>query len=72
MTVKEIVSQCLVDRGFDGLYNDNGECGCLRDDLAPCGEMSELCEAGYRHPGGEGYDFSVRPRPYEAGEGEEV
>ena len=41
----------LVAGGFDGLYLD-GECGCLVDDLAPCGEVSSDCTAGYRIQGG--------------------
>ncbi len=47
MTVKEIVYRYLSDNGYDGLYF-SGECGCEISDLAPCGEMNEKCEAGYK------------------------
>ncbi len=47
-TVKEIVRQHLEREGYDGLFNEAGECACLRDDLAPCNCMTEQCEAGYR------------------------
>jgi hypothetical protein len=46
MNVKEIVKKYLDDNGFDGLYNE--DCGCLKDDLAPCGEILYDCEAGYK------------------------
>jgi len=49
MTIKEIVKSFLTDNDFDGLYNP-GECACLKDDLFPCGEPSEWCEAGYKAP----------------------
>lgn len=47
-TVREIVRKHLEREGYDGLYNEAGECGCLKEDLAPCCQISELCEAGYR------------------------
>ena len=54
MTVIEIIQGYLREYGFDGLAGD--ECGCLLDDIAPCGEMNvNDCEAGYkinRPPGG--------------------
>ena len=46
--VKEIVRLWLEANGYDGLFNENGECGCTLDDLAPCGEMSGDCRAGYK------------------------
>lgn len=33
-------------RGFGGLYEVDGECGCEVDDLYPCGERAE-CRPGY-------------------------
>lgn len=47
-SVREIVRKHLEREGYDGLFNEVGECACLRDDLAPCGSMNELCEEGYR------------------------
>ena len=45
----------LEQSGFDGLYVP-GECGCLKEDLAPCGSCEaddagwiNGCEPGYRH-----------------------
>lgn len=46
MTVKEIVKEYLKVNGFTGLHSDG--CGCTVDDLAPCGEIIDDCEAGYR------------------------
>lgn len=48
MNVKEIVSSWLKAHGYDGLCNTDIECGCLADDLAPCGEIHEGCQAGHR------------------------
>ena len=48
-TVREIVKDWLIHHGYDGLYNDNGECGCIIDDLIPCqSEGIEECKAGYK------------------------
>lgn len=47
-TIKEIVAQYLKANGYDGLYNECGECACLIGDLAPCGEMSGECVSGYK------------------------
>jgi len=62
MTLKEIVRQWLDEHGYDGLYRE-GECGCLKDDLMPCDNPSEHCEAGYRLPCENGeWDFLIGPR----------
>ncbi len=45
-TIKDIIKTWLKDNGYDGLYDD--ECGCEIDDLFPCGEPNEHCEAGYK------------------------
>lgn len=47
-TVIEIVAARLREQGFDGLVNPGIECGCLRDDLAPCAGDFGNCEPGYR------------------------
>lgn len=47
--VIDAVKMAIIDGGFDGLCNlDNDNCGCLVDDLAPCGEMNQHCVLGYR------------------------
>jgi hypothetical protein len=49
MNVKEMVIAKLREIGADGLYNENGECGCGLDDLAPCYEgIVQECEAAKR------------------------
>lgn len=45
-TVIEIVKAYLDENGFDGLYSPV-ECGCKKDDLAPCGSDFAMCEPGY-------------------------
>lgn len=50
MTAVEIVRRWLSENGYDGFYLD-GECGCLLDDFAPCGEMGSECKAGYKVAG---------------------
>ena len=49
MNVKQIVEEYLTAHGYDGLYDEDGECGCLKDDLFACGEgwMCE-CKPGYK------------------------
>lgn len=46
MNVHDIIERYLRENGFDGLYYA-GECACSVDDLAPCGNINENCEAGY-------------------------
>ena len=46
MTVKKIVENYLRENGYEGLYSE--ECGCYLDDLMPCGECCDNCEAGYK------------------------
>lgn len=51
MTVREIIRQYIVAHGFDGLFNDEKECACLREESFPCAEYWLLdCEPGYRTP----------------------
>jgi len=62
VTVMDIVDQYLRANGFDGLFSDNGKCGCVVDDLAPCGELQQDCRAGYMMVGcdcGEGHDYHI-------------
>jgi len=48
MRVIEIVKAHLVANGFDGLVQEDAECGCLCDDLVLCGGDFSTCEPGYR------------------------
>ena len=52
MTVLEIVKEYLETHNYDGLVDGfDGECGCLKEDLAPCGEMGQGCIAGHKIEG---------------------
>ena len=48
MLVIEIVKVHLETNGFDGLVQQNSECSCLCDDLAPCSSDFGQCKPGYR------------------------
>jgi hypothetical protein len=48
MRIIEIVKAHLEANGFDGLVAVDAECGCLCDDLVPCGGDFGQCEPGYR------------------------
>ncbi len=48
MTVIEIVKKHLVDNGYDGLVEDDANCGCDIESLAPCDQIGENCVAGYK------------------------
>lgn len=65
-TVLEMVKQHLEAHGYDGLYSPHADCACERDNLAPCEEIGNDCEAGYRVEGchedcGEGCMFHIMP-----------
>ena len=59
-TIKEIVKEYLEKNGYDGLYNDC-DCGCVVDDLMPCGEPGFFCEPGYFGPCmcGDNHNFHI-------------
>ncbi|MGY5852438.1 MAG: hypothetical protein RTU92_02600 [Candidatus Thorarchaeota archaeon] len=49
LNVGEIVAEYLKKNGFDGLVEEDGECGCELDDLFPCqNEGALFCQAGYK------------------------
>ena len=48
MEIRQIVEQWLRANGYDGLTTV--DCGCVVDDLMPCGEYVADCEAGYKVP----------------------
>ncbi len=70
MRVYKIGRKYIMENGFDGLFNSDAECGCLLDDLAPCGEMGQECQPGYKTKCrcGEGCDFDVSKTPDEPDE----
>lgn len=43
----EKLEEWLKEHGFDGLYC-HPDCGCSRNDLASCGEISESCRPGVK------------------------
>jgi hypothetical protein len=45
MTVCEIVKAWLIENGYDALAGD--DCGCHVEGLAPCGNISGDCVAGW-------------------------
>ncbi len=47
---RRIVEQWLIDHGYEGLWNSDGECACELGELAPCGEISPECYPGVRSP----------------------
>lgn len=63
MEVREILKEWLKAQGYDGLFSEDGGCSCLLADLAPCGDVSGECQAGYKVPCppecGDGHDFHV-------------
>lgn len=44
------VRKALDSEGYDGLYNNDCDCLCVRGDLMPCGEPSPDCVAGVLGP----------------------
>jgi hypothetical protein len=56
MTVKEIVREYLIKNGFEGLVNQDSECGCDMEDLIVCDERCNNCEPAYRHKCPEGHE----------------
>jgi hypothetical protein len=60
-TVHEMVSQWLVRNGADGLWNEEGPCGC--DGTAPCGDgpYTECKAAVAVDEDGNGVDFIYYP-----------
>lgn len=47
--VKTIVGDWLKANGYEGLFNENAECGCDLDDLMVCGSPGiETCVPAYK------------------------
>ena len=71
-TVIEILKQHLIDNGFDGLANDDLECGCELSDLHPCGESFEYCKPAFKHidPSRQyDYDWEMKEEKQEPNDG---
>jgi hypothetical protein len=48
-TVKQIILDYLKKNKFDGLYNEESECGCCLDEFCLCGFIDlENCVSGYK------------------------
>lgn len=47
MTIAEVLKEWLLEHGYDGLFNSDGECACTLGDLGPCESWPEGCEPGY-------------------------
>jgi hypothetical protein len=48
MFVIDIIKLYLKENGYDGLCHPETDCGCEIDDLIPCSNLNEYCEAGYK------------------------
>lgn len=62
--VNEILVKFLEENGFDGLCNGDIECGCKKDDLAPCDSNFMDCKPAYisKTPP-DGYDLWLTTEP---------
>ena len=49
-TIKEIIEGYLEEKSYDGLFNGDGQCACVKGDLFPCVDYFANCEPGYRGP----------------------
>jgi hypothetical protein len=46
--VIDMVKDYLIKNNYDGLFNSVSECACcIKDELEPCGEIMNNCQAGY-------------------------
>lgn len=57
MDILDLIIRELENTDYDGLYNEDGECGCILGDLAPCGEMPNSCIFGYKIEADSNSDF---------------
>ena len=61
--LRKIVSDWLRANGYEGLWNQDAECGCELDDLMPCDEPGTECTAGVKiDEKRAGCDFLIGPR----------
>ena len=61
MNLKNIIAAWLKENNYDGLVQENCECGCEISDLMPCDNFSLSCSAGYKKDAdpSTGYDFVI-------------
>ena len=57
MDLKEIATEWLKEKGYDGLYSQF-ECGCDLSDLMPCDEPHPDCKPGYKVKCPKGHEFN--------------
>jgi hypothetical protein len=49
MNIEKILIKFIENNKFDGLVNNYAECGCGKEDLAPCGQPNlSQCKAAYK------------------------
>lgn len=48
--VTDILTEYLTDKGYHGLFNHEGECACLINDLGACENLYQNCTAGWLSP----------------------
>jgi hypothetical protein len=65
--LQEFIKECLIEKGYDGLYCSGEECACETSDLFPCDEPANLreCHPGYKYPADADseFDFMIGPAP---------
>lgn len=60
--IRNIVQIWLEENGFDGLCEEDYECGCEISELMPCDEPRPGCMAGHKKKDETGeYDFVIVP-----------
>lgn len=59
-TVEDIVREYLAKNGYDGLYNDAGDCACKLDNLFVCDQVGTECSAGYLQPSDKNGEYEFR------------
>jgi hypothetical protein len=65
MTALDILHDWLKTNGYDGLVDDNGECGCELGNLVMCESDPTSCIAGHKVECdcGEDCSFHIAPGP---------